>query len=136
VSSDDNLDIFTIDPKSKEITQITETDEIDEFQFGTSPDGKRITFSAVSSDGNNDGYRNLSDTRDLHFINMNGSNRSTIKLNNKEVFSPDISPDGQFVSFNIWFNDDDSAIWLYNLATGEITEMTGRGPYYHPEWSH
>jgi Tol biopolymer transport system component len=136
VSSEDNLDIFTIDPKSKEINQITDTDNIDEFQFGSFPDGKQITFCAVSSDANNDGYRNLSDTRDLHFIDMNGSNRSTIKLNNYEIFSPDISPDGQFVSFTIWFNDDDSAIWLYNLATGDITELTGWGPYYHPEWSH
>jgi len=136
VSSSDNLDIFTIDPESKEITQITETDEIDEFQFGTSPDGTLIVFCAVSSDVNNDGFRNLSDTRDLHFININGSNRSTVKLNDKEIFSPDISPDGQFVSFNIWFNDNDSAIWLYNLATGDITELTSRGPYYHPEWSH
>lgn len=136
VSSSDNLDIFTLDPQSEEITQITKTAEIDEFQFGSSPDGTLIAFCAISSDANRDGHRNLSDTRDLHFINMDGSNRYTIPINNQQIYSPDFSPDGQFITFNIWFNDDDSAIWMYNLLTEEITKLTGNGPYYHPEWSH
>jgi len=67
---------------------------------------------------------------------MDGSNRYTIPINNQQIYSPDFSPDGQFITFNIWFNDDDSAIWMYNLLTEEITKLTGNGPYYHPEWSH
>lgn len=135
ISASDYLDIFALDMETAKIEQVTKTGRRDEFQFSGSPDGYNIFYVASSQDLDKSGFLNLDDNRDLHMIDIYGGNYQRIDMPNYPIYSPSWSPDGRYLSFTIWFNDDESAIWLYDLNKEKIVELTGKGPFYHPEWN-
>ena len=136
ISSADYLDIFTLEIDSGRISQLTNTINKDEFQYSTSPDGMQIVFNSVEQDQNDDGQLNLVENRNLHIVGKDGSGRYSIKIDNKyPLYAPGWSPDGRYLSFTIWFSQDELKIMLYDRNTDQTIELFGNGPYYHPEWS-
>lgn len=135
ITASDYLDIFTLNLETGSLRQVTDTAHRDEFQFCSSPDSEYIFYIASYQDTDESGILNLDDNRNLHIIDMNGGNYQMIDMPDYPIYSPGWSADGRYLSFTIWFESDVSAIWLYDLQTEKVIELTGEGSYYHPEWN-
>lgn len=135
VTTNDFLDVYTVELDTLDITQLTYTTDQDEFNYAWSPDGEWIAFTRVSKDTNNDSYVNLDDQSGLFIMHTDGSGQINLTQGYLSVFSPFWSPDGKNIIFTAFFSSEQQEIWIYSLETLGFTQITRRGGYYHPAWS-
>jgi Tol biopolymer transport system component len=135
LTGNDYLDVYIVDVETREITQVINTPDKDEFTYSWSPDGNWIAFTRVSDDTNHDGFINLNDQSDLFIVHPDGSGEINITQNRFSVFSPSWSYDSQTILFTVFLGSGKQEIWWYELSSQEFRRVTNSGPYYHPTWS-
>jgi len=135
ITTSDFLDIYILEVESNEVVRLTFTSGVDEFNYAWSSDGEWISYCQVSEDTNNDSFVNLNDRSDLYIMRPDGGGTRSLVKDYLSVFSPSWSPDGRSVMFSAYSSEGRQSVWSYSLDTGELTQHTGIGPYYHPEWS-
>ncbi len=135
VTTADSLDIFTFEIATHQETRVTNTPENDDFQFAWSPDGQWLAIASVREDTNGDGFENLDDSEDLYVIQVDGSGEQRLDLDRKNAFAPDWSRDGSLLLFMANLSAGKGELWIYELASGQLTRIAGPGAYYHAEFT-
>lgn len=79
-----------------------------------SPDGSQIAFCMGR------GPRRAA----LHVMNVDGSGVRKLTQGRRDVVTPQFSPDGNHIVFSSWDQDGYSDIRLFDLATGQTTQLT------------
>jgi Tol biopolymer transport system component len=125
----ENWEICIIDPNGSNLTNLTNTPEIDELYPHASPDGGRICFVAFEGKERDDRSRNV------YIMNVDGTNRVKIAEN---AYQPCWSADGKYIAYLPGeyekFNLDMTAnkgLEIYNLETGEVTRHPNEEIHHH-----
>jgi Tol biopolymer transport system component len=142
ITTSDNQDIYTLDLASRTEKNLTNTLTYDDFNSTWSPDGEQIAFTSVRRDANGDGIQNLSDSRDLFTISVDGSEERQLDLTGNDdqavdftLFSPSWAPDGRTLLVLAIFEEGQNEIWEFNPDRGTINALTERGPYFQPSYA-
>ena len=105
-----NYDMFTISPKTGEITRLTATESA-EYRPHYSPDGKTIAYEATKR-GLTDRETTMEDTH-VWLIDSTGKNRREIGTIDNRQGDPGWSTDGRYVYFTV---QDHGEVHLYRVA--------------------
>lgn len=90
-------------------------------QLTTSPDGKTVAFNAA-------GY--------IYIKNMPNKNPERLTTGTDFEYEPEFSPDGKWLVYVTWNDEDKGSINKIDLKTREITRLTfEKGFYYSPKFS-
>jgi len=135
ITANDASDIYILDLTSREEQNLTVTPDFDDFNFAWSPDGEWIAFSSVRQDVNGDGRINLSDSRDLFLIRVDGSEERRLDLDGEQVFYPSWSADGRFILVLLAHEDGQTAIWRFDTINEIFARITEPGPFHNPRYS-
>ena len=128
-------DIYTYDLQSGKETQLTFSPDQDELNVAWSPDGRWIAYGFISGDTNRDGHTTYKDQIDLYVISANDSTTRNLTNGRYSVFGPSWSPESDRIVFGAHFGDPNFKLVIYDFVNGGFEELTGIGPYYHPQWS-
>jgi Tol biopolymer transport system component len=123
-----DTDIWQVDPLAplaqrhgRPLIASTRIDEAPQY----SPDGRRIAFSSERSSPRPQIWTCASDGTDCFQLTSLASTGG----------SPRWSPDGQRIAFDA-FVDDRSAVFVVDVATRVVTQLTHEGEYGVPSWTH
>ena len=90
-------------------------------QLSTSPDGKMLAFNAA-------GY--------IYTKVLPGGVPTRISSGTDFEFEPEFSPDGKFIVFVSWNDEDRGSVYKKDLLTQQIIKLTtDKGYYYGPKFS-
>ena len=132
---DSNWEIFIIDADGSNMTNLTNTPDIDEHYPHASPDGTKILFVAIEGEGRRDQSRNV------YYMNLNGTGKTKVAEN---AYQPNWSGDGRSVAFmkgeyGRFSNSmtSNQGLAVFDLATGSIREHPEDGlrMLYNLTWS-
>jgi dipeptidyl aminopeptidase/acylaminoacyl peptidase len=114
--------IAVVDLKSGAVTQLTNRD-FSVHLYGWSPDGK---YLAVGADTNEEA--DLSFTYDIHLVDVNTKEWTTVTAGNGYFGAASWSPDGKYLGMMGHYKEFENAthpkIWLYNMDTTELSCLT------------
>ncbi|MFQ5615993.1 MAG: TolB family protein, partial [Anaerolineales bacterium] len=136
ITTADNLDMYILNLTTRAEKNLTHTPAHDDFHFAWSPDGDWIAFTSVRQDTDGNGVKNLSDSKDLFMIRVDGSEERYLNLGGKRVFTPTWSPDGRMILVLVIYEEGQNEIWQFNVDLGDLERITARGAYYHPSYSY
>ena len=87
----------------------------------TSPDGKRVAFNAA-------GY--------IYLKNLPDGKAERISTSTEFEFEPEFSPDGKYLVYVNWSDENRGSIMKLNLKDSLLTKLTSeKGYYYSPKFS-
>ena len=128
-------DIFIYDLRSEKETQLTFSPDQDEINVAWSPDGRWIAYGYIAGDTNRDGYTTYKDQIDLYVISPDGSTNRNLSNGRYSIFGPSWSPGSDRIVFAAHYGDPNFKLVIFDFLNGGFEELTGIGPYYHPQWS-
>lgn len=159
--SNGSENLFTVNPDTDELTQLT-TDTGSDLQYGTqSPDGSQIAYSHYPDQtlwlmdvaGNNkrpwvdfQGYRMawspdgrklaVDNFHDIFLVDVaNGDMRNVTTSLKKPSSDASWSPDGGSLAFMQFISQFDLRIFVLDLTTGKVTELTSGASDTDPFWA-
>jgi Tol biopolymer transport system component len=133
--SNDNWEIFTMNPDGSSAMNLTQTPDQHEHYPQISPDGTKICFSVDQGEGREA-------VRSLYVMDIDGSHRKKLVENAREPFwRPDSKVIGflpqEYSKFNV-MDFSTKGMSFYELATGKIEphqNSTNLHHLYNPCWS-
>ncbi len=121
----EDLDIFVMDVDGGNVTQLTDTPNVDEWAPTWSPDGTKIVYDHTPSSARGD----------IYVMNADGSNPEQLTSNSANDTSPVWSPDGTQIAFTSE-RGGDAEIYVMNADGTNQTPLTSNS-YWDgdPSWS-
>ena len=119
---DGDNDISVMNADGSGVTQLTQNDDVLDWQPAWSPDGQRIAFVS-DRDGDSE----------IYVMNADGSDVTQLSQNGRWDGDPAWSPDGQRIAF-VSDRDGDSEIYVMNADGSDVTRLTHDGGG-DPAWS-
>ncbi len=129
-----NWELFMVNADGTNPVNLTKTPEINEIYPHVSPDAQKVSFVV-------DGGAGAGKSRDVYYMNIDGSGRTLVAKNAREpCWSPDgteiVYLKGEFETFNLK-DYATKGIYIFNLKTGSHREHPNRGIHhlYNICWS-
>ncbi len=136
-----NGEIYMMNLETRELRQLTHTEEFDEYMPIFSPDGKTLAFVAERTKGMMmlppiQASGSVPSTAKIYLMDIDGRHQRPLVEMQGMQSAPAFSPDGEKIAFESNENSDELEIYVVNTdGTGKVQLTDNEGDDGHPAWA-
>lgn len=136
-----NGEIYLMNLETRELRQLTHTEEFDEYMPTFSPDGKTLAFVTERTKGMMmlppiQASGSVPSTAKIYLMDTDGRHQRPLVEMQGMQSAPAFSPDGAKIAFESNENSDELEIYVINTdGTGKVQLTDNEGDDGHPAWA-